>query len=182
MSQEHQRHIQKYFPNRPILYIAGLANALGSVSAGLLLGQLIYWHGQGWRKDGWIYKTMVEMKEETGLTRTQQETAIKICLKYDLIECKRAGIPAKRHFRVNFATLEKQLPSMKEKAGIVYLNPPSKFAGNPQTITKTTQKTTTKNVNKQFSSSISSSKDILAEHRFAKLKSNDFDKKGKENG
>lgn len=161
MSQNHQKHINKYFPNRPILYQPGLSLVLGSVNAGVLMSQLLYWHEKGRRKDGWIYKTMDELKAETGLTRTQQETAIRICRNQGVIDYKIAGIPAKRHYKVNLEVLEKLLPSLKEKAGIVYPNPPQQFAENQQTITENTLETTPKNTSRDLNSSASSIQDII---------------------
>lgn len=125
------------------------------------MSQLLYWHEKGRRKDGWIYKTMNELKTETGLTRTQQETAIRICRDQGIIDYKIAGIPAKRHFKVNLGVLENLLPSMKERVGIVYLNPPRQFVENPQTITESTQKTTTKNTKRNINSSPASIRDII---------------------
>lgn len=161
MSQNHQKHINKYFPNRPIAYQPGLALVLSSVNASILFFQLLYWHEKGNRKDGWIYKTMHELKDETGLTRTQQESAIKICRKYELFDYKLAGIPAKRHFKINLEILENILPSLKKKAGVVFMNPPYKFAGNMQSTTEITHMTTTENTNRKLKSSSSSLQRIM---------------------
>lgn len=162
MSKQHQQHINKYFPNRGILYQPGLSLVFNSINVGIMLSQLLYWHGLGGNKDGWIYKTMEEMKAETGLTRTMQETAIRICLEYQLFEYKLAGIPAKRYFRLNIAQLENLLPGLKQNAYIVYPNPPRQFAENQKTITENTHKTTTINTNRFVNkSSVRSMEDII---------------------
>jgi len=114
-----------------------------------MLSQLLYWHGLGGNQDDWIYKTIEEMREETGLSRTMQETAIRICLEHQIFEYKLGGIPAKRHFKLNVAQLKNILPDLKKAAHIVYPNPPQQFAENLQTITETTQETTTKNTNRR---------------------------------
>lgn len=164
MSQQDQKQIAKYFPNRPILYLAGLSIVLDSVNAGLMMSQLIFWSGKGGKKDGWIYKTMAEFKQETGLSRTQQETAIRICKEHGFIDYKLAGIPAKRHFKVNLKKIENMLPSLKESAKIHYPNPPLQYAGNLQTITENTQETTTKTT-KEASSGITSLKEEIEKKR-----------------
>lgn len=97
----YQKLIEKaYSGTKQIAYNPELAKALGSVKAGLLLNQLLFWHGKG-RDPEWTYKTIKEMEKETGLSRAEQATAIRICKRYEILEVKRKGIPAKRHFRIN---------------------------------------------------------------------------------
>lgn len=121
-----------------------------SVSIGLLLSQLLYWQGKGDDTSGWVYKTVKELKSETGLTRSQQETAIKTCKLIGILETKRAGIPAKRHFRLNVEKLEELLPSLKISAGVVYMNPPKRMTENQPTTTEITHKTTPENTHTSF--------------------------------
>jgi hypothetical protein len=139
-----QVRIDKYFPLRPIAFQPGLALAFNSVPVGIFLSQLLYWSDKG-VKGGWIYKTVEELKSETGLTRTMQDLAVKKCIEWGVIEYKLAGIPATRHFKINMERLEYLLPSLKKACGIQYINPPNKFVGNPQTITENTQETTANN-------------------------------------
>lgn len=47
-----------------------------------------------------------EAKEARSLTREMQDTAIKKLIDFNLIETKLAGIPAKRHFKVNYDEIE----------------------------------------------------------------------------
>lgn len=142
----HQRRISKFFPKQPIAYQPGLSLVFNSVNAGILLSQLLYWHGKGRDRDGWTYKTIDEMKAETGLTRYQQETAIRTCVEAGILDYKLAGIPAKRHFKINLNELENQLPSLKKAVGIAYFNPTTQIAEKQQTNTKSTTKTNTKNI------------------------------------
>jgi len=99
-NNECQKMILNVLGTRPIAFNADLAHALGSAKAGLLLSQLLFWYGKGKNPD-WIWKTIVEFKKETALSRSEQDTAIKICKKYDTIKVERKGIPAKRHFQLN---------------------------------------------------------------------------------
>ncbi len=121
-----------------------------SISVGLLLSQMLYWHGKGSKSDGWMYKTVEELKKETGLTRSQQETAIRRCKSHGLMETKLAGIPAKRHFRLDVDMLEELLPSLKINADVVYINPPKRMAENKPTTTEITHKTTSENTHTSF--------------------------------
>lgn len=148
MSVGHQKYISKFFPKRAILYQPGLANVLGSVNAAIILSQLLYWHTRGKRPDGFVFKTSEEMQNETGLSRSEQDHALKILLDLNIIEKKLAQIPAKRHFRVNFVVLQKLLPRLKEKSKLAYPNPPGYVDDNLQRITDSTQETTTKITNK----------------------------------
>lgn len=152
MSKAEQDIIARYFPKKPVLYIGGLGTIF-SPNAGIFLTQLLYWHGKGKRKDGWIYKTATDIQQETGLTRTNQETAIKLLLRYEVIEYKLAGVPAKRNFRVDMKRLHVIIPSLKASSNLSYPNPPNYIVENGETITKITRENTTKNTRVKISSS-----------------------------
>lgn len=145
MSKQHQSDFSKYFKHKPIAYNPGLAIIFNSTNAGILLSQLLYWHGKGKLPNGWIFKTIEEMYKETGLTRDQQDTAIKICKNLGILETKRAGVPAKRHFRLDIERLREIIPSLKETHKLTYPNPPNNRRLKEQTIPENTQKTTTNN-------------------------------------
>ena len=113
MKNKFQEDIFARFNELTIAYNPGLARALGSINAALFLGQLLYWHGMG-RYGEWTYKTMKEFKEETGLSRKQQEAAIRICKKHGFLETKLAQVPPKRHFKLNIEKLTEWLPKLSE--------------------------------------------------------------------
>lgn len=144
MSKPEQQAIAKYFSKKPVLYIGGLGQVLG-VNAGVLLSQLLYWHGKGKDKTGWVYKTAADIEAETGLTRSNQDTAIKKLRKFKIIDYKLAQIPAKRHFKINLEELHNLLPSLKESRKLNYPNPPNYYVPTGETITKITRENTTKN-------------------------------------
>ena len=64
------------YTGRPIAYHPRLAKPLGSVNAAILFGQLVYWHDKANNPLG-VYKTALEIEEETGLSVKEQETARK---------------------------------------------------------------------------------------------------------
>lgn len=144
-SSEEQKLVNKYFPKRPIAYQPGLTLIFRSLQVGVFLSQLLYWNSKGSANDRWIYKTVDDMREETGLSRSNQETAIKKLKNLGYLETKRAGIPAKRHFKLDINKLVKDLPRLKESVGLVYLNPPPGYAEKQPSITESTQQTTAKN-------------------------------------
>ncbi len=144
MGKPEQQAIAKYFDKKPVLYIGGLGQVF-SLQAGILLSQLLYWHGLGSRNDGYIYKTADELRSELGMSRSNQETAIKQLVEYGIIHVKLAQIPARRHFKVNLEKLHELLPSLKETNNLHYPNPPNYYVANGESTTKTTRENTTKN-------------------------------------
>ena len=101
--------LRKKFGTRAILYIKHFAEMTGSINAAILMSQLLYWYGKGSDK-GWVYKTIEDMKDETGLSKGQQAKAIEIWKKADVLEISYTKtIPPKRNFKVNVDILLKFL-------------------------------------------------------------------------
>lgn len=86
---------------RPVAYYPRIAEFLGSIQAAIFLCQLLYWEGKQWDKEGWIFKTVDQMHEETGLTRYPQETARKVLRSRGYVQEKIKGIPGKLHYKIN---------------------------------------------------------------------------------
>ena len=127
---------------RPIAYHKPLIRKFG-LAPGVFLGQLLYWHGKG-SKDGWIYKTQEEMKEETCLSRRNQETARKKLVEAGVLEEELRGVPARLYYRVNTTKLAEclRISSLSGSASTVCTNRANSDARTEQSITKTTQETT----------------------------------------
>ena len=51
--------------------------------------------------DGWFFNTEDNIFKDTTLTPYQQRNALKTLKKYEIIETKRKGIPAKQYFKIN---------------------------------------------------------------------------------
>lgn len=161
------------YDERVIAFHPDYARITGSVTAGLLLSQFVYWSkGKTARgRDGWFWKTQSEIIEETSLSRSEQETARKKLIRAGMIEEERRGVPARMWFRVNDGALADALielrksrndqyagfpqsglqedpdeaTSMQESCNLQCRNPADSNAGIPQTIQETTQKTTQEN-------------------------------------
>ena len=84
---------------RPVAYFTIYTTLTGSVTAGLFLSQCGYWSALA--DDGWFYHTASQFTAETGLSRREQEMARRKLVALGFLEEKRAGMPAKTHFRVN---------------------------------------------------------------------------------
>ena len=93
---------------RPISFHPALARLTGSVQAGLMLSQAVYWSE---KKDGeWFYKTQQQWSAETALSRHEVEHARLVLRGFSFWKEERRGMPATVHFRVDldalFAALE----------------------------------------------------------------------------
>jgi hypothetical protein len=125
--------------DQPIAYHRAFVQLAGSVNGAVFLSQLFYWSRRTKNKEGWVYKSVLEWTEETGLTRYEQETVKKHLTRRKIIEVKRKGrVPATLHFRIN----EKQICSLLETSKLDRWKPANKFAEDQQTKTETTAKNT----------------------------------------
>ena len=99
---------------RPVAFHPILARTGGGVSAGLMLSQAFYWSGRTDDANGWFYKTREEWREETCLTRYEQESARKSLKARGLMEEELRGHPARMFYRINFDTLGSAIAQLVE--------------------------------------------------------------------
>jgi len=133
------RYILELCSERPIAFIPILARVAGSASAGLFLSQILYWSGKGWKGE-WVYKTVEEVRQETCLSRSEQQTAIEKWKELGVLEKEVRGVPPIRHFRVDIPALEKLLFSDYQQ--VPFSNSNGRKAQN--TITESTTEKTNK--------------------------------------
>jgi hypothetical protein len=95
-----------FFSDRPIAYHPILAKVFGSVTAALFLSQIGYWSDKGAHHSGWIWKTEEEMTDETGLSRSEQQTARALLVWTGVLEEKRKGVPARMWFKIDWEMLD----------------------------------------------------------------------------
>jgi hypothetical protein len=135
-TKNYNRFLLEKFHIKPIAYNVCLARIGGGVAAGLFMSQLVYWYGRGSDPE-WIYKTIKEMKQETCLTRSQQDTAVRTWEELGVLECCVRRVPATRHFKINISQLVKLL----EKENRFAIS--DKLKSNTlQTITESTSENT----------------------------------------
>ncbi len=109
MSKEEVGDVLRLLDAYYFIYIPSLTIIFGSTNTGIFLSYLLYWHGKGMRKDGWIFKTIDEARLETGLSRFQQDTAIKTLVEYDVLEVQRKESRGRRHFKLDEMLLYRKL-------------------------------------------------------------------------
>lgn len=105
--------------DRPIAYHPVLARIAGSVPAGVLLGQLLYWDGvmsaaKGDAWDGWFYKSGREIEHETALKRYARDQARGELVERGLIETKLKGVPATLHYKIQHDALERAIEALND--------------------------------------------------------------------
>jgi len=123
--------------DRPIAFHRCFVEIGIGINGALMLSQAMYWSNRTSDPDGWFYKTMEEWREETGLTRREQDSARRaLRLKRLMFEEKR-GVPCKIYFKINEKELFHALnpnvqPRMAESANLEWRNPPTKDGGTRQ--------------------------------------------------
>ncbi|MEW4338471.1 hypothetical protein [Chromobacterium vaccinii] len=92
------------FLDRPIAFHRAFKALTRDTNASLLLSQLLYWHNRVEEDrfgDRWFYKTQIELEDETGLSRAEQETARAKLRELGVLSEVRKGVPARLFFRVD---------------------------------------------------------------------------------
>ena len=89
-----------YYPNLKIL--------TGSTTATILLCQLLYWTKKTKDPSGWIWKTALDIEEETGLTKNEQKTAISTLVASKLISREVKRLDHGTRYKVNVDVLNKK--------------------------------------------------------------------------
>lgn len=142
---EEQKTLIRTLSERPIAYMPVYARLAGSVTAGVMLSQAMYWTGKG-QDDGWFWKTSDEWERETCLTYCEQRTARAALLKIGVMEEVRRGVPAKLWYRVKLDVLAELLLSHKsrveESSNQEMANPQILSNENVQSNSYTTSDTT----------------------------------------
>ncbi len=137
--------------DRPIAFQRPFVALGAGITGALLLSQAIYWSKRSDKRAGWFYKTQGEWTDETGLTRSEQETARKKLKKIGVLMEKKQGVPCKTFYKVDHEELRRNLASLF--AGILQTekedtskqdgnNPATQAAETPQSYTETTTENT----------------------------------------
>ncbi len=124
--------------DRPIAFHRCFVDPTGSITAALMLSQALYWQQRTKDPDGWWYKTREEWREETGMSRWEQEEARKRLRRVGVLREERRGIPARLWYRVDegqlWALLTKTDPPAEPDAGPEGLDPAVRqMEGKPPT-------------------------------------------------
>jgi hypothetical protein len=90
---------------RPIAYYPSLAFCLGSIPAAILCAQLVYWYDKA--RHEYLYKTYVELENETGLSMKQLRAARAILEKKGIISFRFARLLHETHYILHIEILDK---------------------------------------------------------------------------
>lgn len=131
------------YQEHPIAYMPIYSRITGSVTAGILLSQIVYWDGKV--KHRQFYKTDKEFSEELSMGASELKNAKKRLIKMGLIEIVRKGIPARTHYKLNLGRLSDLITTSVKKNATVSRKSPNKINQNEPTNTDTTQKITPDN-------------------------------------
>jgi hypothetical protein len=110
-----------------------LAELAGGFKPALMLGHALYWT-RHWlqrhpEREGWFWKTAAEWRDATALTAREQESARERLRGGGYWQERRAGAPARLHFRVDLPSLAASI-SMNEPSG----PPPPPHAARSDTL------------------------------------------------
>lgn len=146
-----KKTLLKLLGDRPVAYHPVLAKALNGVIEAVFVSQLLYWYDKGKLEDNWIWKTQEEWTEETGLTRSNQETARRNLKKLGILKEQRKGVPGKIHFQLDldrladlltmqdFHNVETQHCTMQEPSIVQCEDSANYNAETPQSIPENTR-------------------------------------------
>jgi hypothetical protein len=104
-----------------VAYFPKLATRFGTTSA-ILLAQILYWtqkQREAGRtgRDGWIYKSMVELQKETGMGRREIESARRRLLEEKVLRAHVAGMPRVTYYRIDLERLSVALTGRAPPSG-----------------------------------------------------------------
>lgn len=130
--------------DRPIAFQRAFVSLGVGITGALMLSQALYWSKRSDDQEGWFYKTMEEWEAETGMTRSEQESARKKLMKAGVLEEVRKGVPCRLFFRVVLeaiaANLGAEIPqsSLRKSRKQGCRKPASKPAEKPRASSRKT--------------------------------------------
>jgi hypothetical protein len=106
LSPRDQAFINELGGDNKTVVSAQMVSALnGNGNAAIYLSQLLWWGKRKADEDGWFFRTRDQMQERCGLGKQAQRTAEKTLKTLGLIETDKRGMPAKKHYRIQYKEL-----------------------------------------------------------------------------
>jgi len=127
------RQLFEEFQEKPIAYQRVYSEITGSVVAGLVLSQLVYWDKT--MKHKWFYKTDQDFSDELGVSVYELRAAKKKIKELKLVETKLKGVPAKTNYKVNIDLLINKIVSLRKSRKLDCVKTTNKIKGKSQSIT-----------------------------------------------
>jgi hypothetical protein len=140
--------LKRLLSDRPVAFHPALARAFGGINEALFFQQIAYWSDKGGDPE-WIYKSQVELEQETCLSAYQQKQARDHLKRLGVLQDARRGVPARLYYRIVwdevFRVLEKATPQgadprFRETANLDSEEPAGKDVGNRGSISESTQR------------------------------------------
>jgi len=128
------------YQEHPIAYMPIYSRVAGSVTAGILLSQIVYWDGKMQHRE--FYKIDKDFCEELSMGSSELKNAKKRLLNIGVIGIVRKGIPAKSHYKLNLGKLSDLITTNVKKNRQVSRKANNKMKQKSVTNTDTTQKIT----------------------------------------
>src|SRR5215469_9667440 len=110
-----------------------LIHAIGAKGA-ILVAQLFYWSGKQQSDDGWIYKTQLDLENETGLSRHEQNKCVEYLKKKNVLETRYERLDHQLYYRINRDALDEimEADSPSELRKTDFGKSEKRISGNPQ--------------------------------------------------
>jgi len=97
-----------------IIFSPALTDFLkGSDDAALLLAYFDGWNGKGWDQDGWIYKTGIEIEQETQLSRYKKDKAVALLINRGFLEKKLKDWPRRTYYKILYKPLLEEVKNWR---------------------------------------------------------------------
>lgn len=109
MTEEYDA-LRQVLTDNAVAYHPAYARIGGSVTAGILLAQLMYW--TRYSRTGWVFRTQAQIENETALTEREQNGARRKLRERGLIIEKRRGVPAQLYYQPQFDAIRAALEAL----------------------------------------------------------------------
>jgi len=129
------------FQEKPIAYMRIYTKITGTLTAGVLLSQIVYWDKvakEMGKEDFW--HTDKEFMDETGMGLTELAGAKRKLKELGIVEIERKGTPATTHYLLDIDVLINLITSYEGTSQLDMIKPNNLIQGN--LITNTTENTT----------------------------------------
>lgn len=100
---------------RVIAFHTVFAAITGNINSALFLSQAYFWSDKGKKANGWFYKTQEDWKDETGLSRYQQEYCRKVLREKKILLEKKEGNPYKLYFKIDFDRVRQLILAIEDE-------------------------------------------------------------------
>lgn len=147
------KSLLKSLNEKPIVYHAIYARITGSVTAGILLSQILYWWSA--KEGNEFYKTDKDWCDELNFGLWELKGAKEKIKQTGIVNIERKGNPAKTYYKINEKLLESSISSCCKNQQQEVLKNNNKLLEKPTTIyTENTSKITTEILQRLFDKEI----------------------------